>query len=81
MNLLPTSNPEWEVPKSENKGKKKKTPYFFISLFQIMVNPFFFFFCYNSLHYSSSSKVHGKYGPGKVALKPGLKSYFNVKIL
>ena len=81
MNLLPTSNPEWEVPKSENK-RKKKTPYFFISLLQIMVNPFFFFFfCYNSLHYSSSSKVHGKYEPGKVALKPGLKSYFKVKIL
>lgn len=42
MNLLSTSNPEWEVPKSGNKGMKKDS-LFFISLLQIMVNPFFIF--------------------------------------
>ena len=29
MNLLPTSNTEWEVPKSENKRKKKDSLFFY----------------------------------------------------
>ena len=48
----------------KERKKKKVTPYSFMSMLQILINPFFFS-CNNILHDFSSSKMHGKYRLGK----------------